>query len=101
MKRIPRLLLIAFALSLLVHLIVALILRPSTSTPLSQAEVVSLERRPATTSKSYGYHRAGVLAAFINAGTLAAFTLYIFVEAFQRLRSSKSAHSCGCVLDLP
>ena len=48
MKRIPRLLLIAFALSLLVHLIVALILRPSTSTPLSQAEVVSLERRPAT-----------------------------------------------------
>ena len=33
MKRIPRLLLIAFALSLLVHLIVALIMRPPAATP--------------------------------------------------------------------
>ncbi len=46
MKRVPRLLLVAFALSLLVHLIVALILHPSTSTPDSQAEVVSIEHRP-------------------------------------------------------
>ncbi|HVR46838.1 MAG TPA: TonB family protein [Candidatus Binatia bacterium] len=48
MKRIPRLLVIAFALSLLVHLIVALIMRPPTPTPQGQAEVVSLEHRPAT-----------------------------------------------------
>jgi TonB family protein len=48
MKRIPRLLVIAFALSLLVHLIVALILRPPTPTPQGQAEVVSIEHRPAT-----------------------------------------------------
>ena len=45
-----------------------------------------LERRPATAEKSYGYHRAGVLTAFFNAGTLVAFTIFIFVEAFQRLR---------------
>ncbi len=47
---------------------------------------VRLERRPATTVKSYGYHRAGVLTAFINAGTLVAFTIFIFVEAIERLR---------------
>ena len=48
MKRIPRLLVIAFALSLLVHLIVALIMRPPTPTPQGPAEVVSIEHRPAT-----------------------------------------------------
>jgi periplasmic protein TonB len=48
MKRIPRLLLIAFALSLLVHLIVALILHPPAPSAQNQPEVVSLERRPAS-----------------------------------------------------
>ncbi len=47
---------------------------------------VRLERRPANAIKTYGYHRAGVVAAFINAGTLAALTLFIFVEAIARLR---------------
>jgi cobalt-zinc-cadmium efflux system protein len=47
---------------------------------------VRIERKPATTVKSYGYQRAGVLAAFVNAATLAAFTLYIFVEAWQRFQ---------------
>jgi cobalt-zinc-cadmium efflux system protein len=47
---------------------------------------VRIERKPATTAKSYGYQRAGVLAAFVNAATLAAFTLYIFIEAWQRFR---------------
>ena len=45
-----------------------------------------LERRPPTTEKSFGYHRAGILAAFINAGLLMAFTLLIFKEAFERLQ---------------
>ena len=47
---------------------------------------VRLERRPPTPEKSFGYQRAGILAAFINAGTLIAFTVYIFVEAFNRFR---------------
>ncbi|HEX9162673.1 MAG TPA: cation diffusion facilitator family transporter [Thermoanaerobaculia bacterium] len=47
---------------------------------------VRLERRPATSEKSYGYQRAGVLAAFINAGTLVGFTVYLFVEAVDRFR---------------
>src|SRR2546430_6404307 len=48
---------------------------------------VRVERRPATSSKSYGWHRAGVLAAFINAAALAAFTIFLFVEAVGRLRT--------------
>jgi TonB family protein len=48
MRRVPRLLLAAFVLSLLIHLIVALILHPPAPTPESQAEVVSIEHRPAT-----------------------------------------------------
>jgi cobalt-zinc-cadmium efflux system protein len=54
---------------------------------------VRVERRPATSAKSYGWHRAGVLAAFINAGALAAFTIYLFVEAAGRLRSSAGVNS--------
>jgi cobalt-zinc-cadmium efflux system protein len=54
---------------------------------------VRLERRPATAVKSYGYQRAGVVAAFINAGTLAAFTIFIFVEAFTRLRVPKPVNA--------
>ena len=47
---------------------------------------VRIERRPANATKTYGYHRAGVLAAFINSATLAAFTIYLFYEAIHRLR---------------
>jgi cobalt-zinc-cadmium efflux system protein len=54
---------------------------------------VRLERRPANTVKSYGYHRAGVLTAFINAGTLMTFTIFIFVEALARLRVPKPVNT--------
>jgi cobalt-zinc-cadmium efflux system protein len=59
---------------------------------------VRFEKRPANPGKSYGYHRAGVLAAFINAGTLAAFTIYIFVEAFQRLRAPEAVNSLAMLV---
>lgn len=48
MKRGPRLLLVAFALSLLVHVIVAVIMHPTVPTLENQAEVVSIVHRPAT-----------------------------------------------------
>jgi cobalt-zinc-cadmium efflux system protein len=54
---------------------------------------VRLERKPPTTAKSYGYHRAGVLAAFINAGTLVAFTLFIFAEAAHRFQQPHNVSS--------
>lgn len=47
---------------------------------------VRIERRPATQAKTYGYQRAGILAAFVNSASLVAFTLFIFVEAANRLR---------------
>ncbi len=47
MKLTRRLILFALALSLLVHLVIALLLRPPTPTTQGQAEVVSLERRHA------------------------------------------------------
>lgn len=50
---------------------------------------VRLERREPTTEKSFGYQRAGILAAFINAGMLVAFTLFIFREAWERLGSPR------------
>jgi cobalt-zinc-cadmium efflux system protein len=47
---------------------------------------VRLSRRPPTSVKSFGYQRAGILAAFINAGFLVAFSLFIFKEAWSRLQ---------------
>jgi cobalt-zinc-cadmium efflux system protein len=44
-----------------------------------------LQSKPANDVKTYGYHRAGVLAAFVNALTLVLIALFIFYEAWQRL----------------
>ncbi len=46
-----------------------------------------LEARPATSYKTYGYQRAGVLVAFVNAVTLVVLAFYIFYEAANRLRN--------------
>ena len=54
---------------------------------------VKLERRPATDEKSFGYQRAGILAAFINAGTLVALTAYIVIEAIQRIEKPEPVAS--------
>jgi cobalt-zinc-cadmium efflux system protein len=45
-----------------------------------------LESKPADESKTYGYHRGGVLAAFVNALTLIALSLFILYESASRLR---------------
>lgn len=44
-----------------------------------------LQFKPANDTKTFGYHRAGVLAAFVNALTLVALSLYIVYEAVERL----------------
>jgi cobalt-zinc-cadmium efflux system protein len=54
---------------------------------------VRLARKPATTAKTYGYHRAGVLAAFVNAATLVALTFYLLYEAWQRFRQPEPVRS--------
>lgn len=43
-----------------------------------------LAKRPATPGRSYGFLRAEVLAAFINAATLVVLSVFIFIEAFNR-----------------
>lgn len=47
---------------------------------------VYLQGRPANSTKTYGYHRAGVLAALVNAVSLVAVAFFIFYEAFRRLQ---------------
>src|ERR1700733_9151309 len=47
---------------------------------------VFLQSRPASSTKTYGYHRAGVLAALVNAVSLVAVSFFIFYEAFRRLQ---------------
>src|SRR5438094_2019956 len=44
-----------------------------------------LQSKPANDVKTYGYHRTGVLAAFINALTLVGLSVWIFYESVQRL----------------
>jgi cobalt-zinc-cadmium efflux system protein len=44
-----------------------------------------LESRPANHVKTYGYHRTGVLAAFINALLLVALSLGLFYESYRRV----------------
>jgi cobalt-zinc-cadmium efflux system protein len=46
-----------------------------------------LSRRPADPSRSYGFHRGEVLAAFVNGIAMTALALWIVVEAVQRLYS--------------
>ncbi len=48
---------------------------------------VYLQARPPSATKTYGYHRAGVLAALINAGSLIVISFFIFYEAFRRLQN--------------
>lgn len=47
---------------------------------------VYLQSRPASSTKTYGYHRAGVLAALVNSSSLVVVSFFIFYEAFQRLQ---------------
>ena len=46
---------------------------------------IRLSTRPASSEKTFGYHRAGILAALINSTTLALIAAVIFYEASQRL----------------
>jgi len=47
---------------------------------------VYFQARPANASKTYGYQRAGVLAALVNAASLVAVSFFILYEAFRRLQ---------------
>lgn len=46
-----------------------------------------LTRRPADTSRSYGYQRAEILAAFVNGIAMLALVVWIVIEAIMRIMS--------------
>ena len=54
---------------------------------------VYLQARPPSATKTYGYHRAGVLAAMINAGSLVVIAFFIFYEAYRRLLAPEHVHA--------
>jgi cobalt-zinc-cadmium efflux system protein len=49
-----------------------------------------LESKPADETKTYGYQRAGVLSAFVNALTLVALAAWILYESIGRLRQPQA-----------
>ena len=65
-------------------------LNPATTSPTfwpccSVSPRSTFQTRPADDARTFGYQRAGVLAAFINAGTLILISIWIGIEAVHRL----------------
>jgi cobalt-zinc-cadmium efflux system protein len=54
---------------------------------------VFLEGRPPSATKTYGYRRAGVLVALVNALSLVVVSFFIFYEAFQRFQHPEPVHA--------
>ena len=54
---------------------------------------VYFQSRPASSTKTYGYQRAGVLAALVNASSLVVVSFFIFYEAFRRLQHPEHVHA--------
>src|SRR5690242_1610824 len=54
---------------------------------------VYLQARPPSSTKTYGYHRAGVLVALVNSASLVVVAFFIFYEAFQRVQHPEQVHA--------
>jgi len=54
---------------------------------------VYIQMRPPSARRTYGYQRAGVLAAFVNALSLIGIAFYIFYEAGARLYRPEPVHA--------
>ena len=52
-----------------------------------------LSERPATSTKTFGWRRAGVLAAFVNAITLIVIAVIIVISAVQRFYHPEAVHT--------
>jgi len=57
-----------------------------------------LALRPITTKRTYGYHRAEILAAFLNGILLWAVVVFIFYEALQRILQPAPVESLNMLL---
>ena len=54
---------------------------------------IRLTAQPANARKTYGYHRAGILAAVINSTTLILIAIGVFYEAYKRLVTPSEVNS--------
>jgi cobalt-zinc-cadmium efflux system protein len=54
---------------------------------------VYLHARPPSATHTYGYHRAGVLAALVNSATLVVISFVIFFEAVRRIQQPRPVHA--------
>src|SRR5947209_15602270 len=54
---------------------------------------VFLQARPPSSTKTYGYHRAGVLVALVNSASLVMVSFFILYEAFRRLQRPEPLHA--------
>ena len=54
---------------------------------------VYLEGRPPSATKTYGYRRAGVLAALVNSVSLVVVSFFIFYEAVRRIQNPEQVHA--------
>lgn len=54
---------------------------------------VYLEGRPPSATKTYGYRRAGVLAALVNSLSLVVVSFFIFYEAVRRIQHPEQVHA--------
>jgi cobalt-zinc-cadmium efflux system protein len=54
---------------------------------------VYLEGRPPSATKTYGYRRAGVLAALVNSLSLVVVSFFIFYEAVRRIQHPEHVHA--------
>jgi len=52
-----------------------------------------LARRPATTTRTYGFHRAEIMASLVNGAILAIVAAFIFYRAYQRFQSPPEIRS--------
>jgi cobalt-zinc-cadmium efflux system protein len=54
---------------------------------------VYMAERPPSSTRTYGYHRAGVLAALFNGGSLVLISLWIVYQAVQRFSHPVAVHA--------
>ena len=54
---------------------------------------VYLQSRPPSATHTYGYHRAGVLAALVNAASLVIISFLIFYEGVKRIQQPREVHA--------
>jgi cobalt-zinc-cadmium efflux system protein len=54
---------------------------------------MNLARRPATPTRTYGYHRAEIMAALVNGTTLVLVSVFIFYQAYHRFSALPAVKS--------